>query len=310
MKSSPLESADAVAPSNAHNRPFTAVLRQTLHTAARVVSEAVFPTRCDCCGRFRSAVKPGSRRRLTKKAVSDRGIAIRRFRLQTILCKHCRNAVELTASPLCPICGVMFKSRLGADHVCQACLQRPPSYCRARAAAVYNPVMMRLIHAYKYGGKIRLADPLGSLLGDAFHRYWPDGDIDLAMPVPLHRRRFRQRGFNQAFLLLGSRGKAEDGFFGIPTNRKALMRARSTAVQAGLGRAQRRRNIRGAFQLRAPEDIRRRKILLIDDVLTTGATAEECSRVLMQGGAARVDVLTVARSMPPGESATGLSGYG
>ncbi|HHP7236599.1 MAG TPA: ComF family protein [Desulfobacterales bacterium] len=192
----------------------------------------------------------------------------------------------------------MFASRRGGDHLCYGCMQRSRYYHRARAATTYNKVMKRIIHTYKYGGHIRLADPLAALLQDAYRRYWPEGGIDLVLPIPLHRRRFRRRGFNQAYLLMQPRRKTRGALARLPTNLRALVRVRATPAQAGLGRADRRRNIRDAFQVRMPRSVAGRKILLVDDVYTTGATVEECSRVLVQAGAERVEVLTVARAMP------------
>ena len=135
---------------------------------------------------------------------------------------------------------------------------------------------------------------MGDILLAAFLRFWDSGDIDLILPVPLHPKRFRQRGFNQAYRLL-SNWKHEYSALAATTG--LLVKLRATAPQTGLGKVQRRRNIRNAFGVRQPEAIRSRRVLLIDDVYTTGATADECARVLLKCGAARVDVLTLARAV-------------
>lgn len=259
--------------------------------------QAVFPLRCVGCGRFLESRGRELRKR-PQEAEPAAGADHSAARMNEVLCAHCRLGVQLTASPVCTVCGAVFASRLGADHYCRSCIQRPQHYHRARAAAIYNPVMMRLIHAFKYAGKIRLAVPLAALLQDAFQRYWPEGGVDLVLPIPLHRRRFRRRGFNQAFLLMRPRRRTSGPLGSTPTNLKALIRVRATPAQAGLGRADRQRNIRGAFQVQNPQAVSGRRVLLIDDVYTTGATVDECSRVLLQAGAARVEVLTLARAMP------------
>ncbi len=128
----------------------------------------------------------------------------------------------------------------------------------------------------------------------AFLRFWDSGDIDLILPVPLHPKRFRQRGFNQAYRLM-SNWKHE--YSALAATTRLLVKLRATAPQTGLGKVQRRRNIRNAFGVRQPEAVRSRQVLLIDDVYTTGATADECARVLLKCGAARVDVLTLARAV-------------
>jgi len=143
-----------------------------------------------------------------------------------------------------------------------------------------------------------LARPLAALMLAAFHRFWQPGEIDAVVAVPLHRRRLYSRGFNQAALLarqwdLRMCGGRRPG----PLLEGALVRRRSTAAQTGLGRRQRLMNLRGAFALGRQADVAGKNLLLVDDVLTTGATAEACSRVLRAGGAARVDVLTLARSV-------------
>ena len=141
---------------------------------------------------------------------------------------------------------------------------------------------------------IKLFALLGIVLLAAFLHFWDGGDIDLILPVPLHPKRFRQRGFNQAYQLASDWKHIDSG---LAAATRLLVRRRATAPQTGLGKAQRRHNIRNAFGVQQPEAIRSQRILLIDDVYTTGATADECARVLLQCGAARVDVLTLARAV-------------
>ncbi len=159
---------------------------------------------------------------------------------------------------------------------------------------------MTVLQALKYKGKTRLAKPLGRLLFDAFISYPELGATELIAPIPLHASRARRRGFNQAALilkqwplLLRRQGGAPvqiagDGDF--------LKRARKTPAQTGLSRSQRMTNIRRAFALNAAAPVEGKTVLLIDDVCTTGATADECARVLKKGGAKTVNVLTLARA--------------
>jgi ComF family protein len=152
---------------------------------------------------------------------------------------------------------------------------------------------MEAIHMFKYGKKTSLCRPLGLLARETFFRFWDVSAIDLLVPVSLHVKRLRERGFNQAHLLIRRWAKEEE----IPFDGRALSRDRWTEPQTSLSRTERQKNIRGAFSVRHSEQIKGRKILLVDDVYTTGATVNECARVLMKAGAQRVDVLTLARAV-------------
>lgn len=196
----------------------------------------------------------------------------------------------------------MFVSREGEDHLCGGCLQDKPHFHRARAAGVYSGGLMALVHQLKYRGCLALVPPLSMLLRDTFGRHWEPHDIDLVLPIPLHAGRLRRRGFNQAQLLVDAWARAERqagrGGPRFAKARRVFVRSRATSPQTGLGKAERRRNIKGAFRVVAARAVHGRRLLLVDDVYTTGATANEAARILIQGGAARVDILTVARTMP------------
>ncbi len=170
----------------------------------------------------------------------------------------------------------------------------------ARAVGLYDKACMDVIHALKYKGRERLARPLSLLLLAALHRFWPVESIDLVVPVPLHIRKLRQRGFNQSFLLVKPwPAIAEEMPAGTPSppvDDHILCRQRWTEPQTGLRRRDRMINIRDAFGVRYPQRVRGKKVLLVDDVFTTGSTVEECARVLLKAGASRVDVLTLARA--------------
>ena len=160
---------------------------------------------------------------------------------------------------------------------------------------------MNLVLNLKYHGKIQLAKPLGKLLLVAFLQHWDADDVDIVIPVPLFKKRFKQRGFNQTFVLIKNwvdlAKELSADLTGLHIERQALMRIRPTATQTGLGRKERMNNIRNAFSVPESHKIVGKRVLLVDDVYTTGATVDECSRVLIKHGAACVDVLTLARAM-------------
>jgi ComF family protein len=217
------------------------------------------------------------------------------------LCTHCVEQIVRIESPLCHCCGMMFKSKEGGDRLCGDCIRSPKMFRMARAPVLYDQAFMDVIHCFKYKGKIQLAMPLGGLLLAALLRYWHKEQIDIVIPVPLYPGRLKKRGFNQAFLPLlkwtnaAKRLKLECP--AIQIEKQALRRNRATAPQTGLGRAQRLRNIKNAFSVREPHKIYGKRILLVDDMYTTGATVNECARVLYDHGAMQIDVLTVARAM-------------
>lgn len=192
----------------------------------------------------------------------------------------------------CPSCGRALQS--GGDHLCQHCLDRRPSFTRVWACATYarergDAPLNRAIRRLKYDRDVSFASPLGQLMADLLRHHC---DHDLIVPVPLHVDRLRWRGFNQAVVI--ARPLARQRRRRLEP--MALERLRPTPPQVGLDEATRRKNIAGAFAVRGDCDLSNLKVLLIDDVYTTGATAEECSRVLLRGGARQVDVAVLARA--------------
>jgi len=203
------------------------------------------------------------------------------------VCPECEAQIEWVASPLCPCCGRLFESPEGGDRLCGDCQTEPPPFARARAAAVYEGPVAAAIKRFKFGRQIVFQPLLQSWL----HR--PDclelvAEADLLLPVPLHPRRLKARGFNQALLLA-------QGFPEKPIGLEVLSRVRHTIPQVGLNPKERRENVKGAFAVSSPDAVQGKKILLIDDLYTTGSTVRECARVLLRAGAKRVEVLTVAR---------------
>jgi ComF family protein len=217
------------------------------------------------------------------------------------ICANCAGTYMPVESPKCSTCGVVFESREGEDHNCGKCLNAPNRFRMARSAGVYDKVLMAAIHCLKYKEKIQLARPFGIFLFLAFRRYWKKGDINLIVPIPLHKKKFRNRGFNTSFLLVKEWtliAKALNGSLpDIPVAGNILIRKKWTEPQTGLGRKERLQNVKGAFDVNDSLTVKGKKILLVDDVYTTGATANECSKVLLNAGAGHVDVLTLARAM-------------
>jgi ComF family protein len=221
--------------------------------------------------------------------------------MSPFLCANCSGSYMAVESPICSTCGIVFESREGEDHDCGECLNAPKKFRMARSAGVYDKVLMAAIHCLKYKEKIQLARPLSVLLFMAFCRYWNRENINLIVPIPLHKKKFRRRGFNTSFLLVKEWPCISNALYGalpvILITEDVLVRKRWTDPQTGLGRKERLQNIKNAFGVSDSSKVKGKKILLVDDVYTTGATVNECAKVLLRSGAARVDVLTLARAM-------------
>jgi ComF family protein len=204
------------------------------------------------------------------------------------LCTSCMEMVKIITAPICRRCGV--KVLAGEDRYCQGCLSSPPPFAMARSVAMYHEPVINLLHRLKYRGDTAVLQPLRQIISAPGASLLPP-DCDLIVPVPLHRDRLRQRGLNQALLLarLG-RGRGD-----TPIEPALLFRKVATPAQTGLSGAARRKNVRGAFAVKDTEVVRGRRICIVDDVFTTGATVSECARVLVRAGAGEVVVWTVAR---------------
>jgi len=163
----------------------------------------------------------------------------------------------------------------------------------ARALGYYGGPLQEAIHRWKYEGKITLNPIFGEWMAEGLHRYWDPHQMDLLIPVPLHRERLRERGFNQALLLVKELSRRT----GIPYRTRVLQKMKPTVPQVNLSGAEREKGVRGSFRRVERETLEGKSILLVDDVYTTGATGNECSKVLLAGGAERVDLLTLAHAI-------------
>jgi ComF family protein len=201
---------------------------------------------------------------------------------------------------VCSVCGERLISPYvlseGAEARCGLCQRAQPPYVKASAYGSYEGGLRELIHLLKYNQVRPAAHVLGRMLAEAIADLQPlFRDTVLVVPVPLHARKLRQRGFNQATLIAQSALKLTDASLELQPG--VLERCRETQSQIGLTRHQRRVNMRGAFAAPANTDIAGREILLVDDVFTTGTTVSECARVLRRAGASKVYVATVARTL-------------
>ncbi|MFH1349345.1 MAG: ComF family protein [Pseudomonadota bacterium] len=207
-------------------------------------------------------------------------------------CKTCFGGFSEITSPFCPICRRPFETLIEEDHLCENCLRKRPFYDAMGAPYRYEGCLREAVHQFKYAGKTYLGDSLGLLVG-AFARRWLDkSDGFLMMPVPLHTRRLRERGFNQSLVL----ARFVASMMGIELEYLSLRRVRDTQPQAGLKRDERRKNVRKAFELMDPKPVRGRTVVLVDDVATTGSTLNECARVIKKAGARKVLCLVLART--------------
>ena len=206
-------------------------------------------------------------------------------------CASCRQRIPPVSPPRCPGCGVPFEAP-GDDHLCSACLTERRFFSVARAMGIYEGWIAETLSRFKYHGASHLAIPLGNFMAECHDPDLLWSAIDLLIPVPLHPHRLRQRGFNQSLLLARQIGRRHS----IPVDFLSLERTRVTVPQVELSGAERKKNLYGAFRIRKKENIHQKHILLVDDVFTTGATARECSKVLLRAGAKKVDVITCARA--------------
>lgn len=277
-----------------------------LHKFYRAINQAVFPPKCLVCRTFfqpqawgvgmnsKPAAGHACARSPSLQSQLDRV-------LSDYLCPACIRGMVAVESPICVCCGMPFKSRQGDDHPCGECIVSPKKFGIARAPLVYDQILTKVIHSFKYKGKIQLAAPLAELLQTTFRWFWDQESIDMIMPVPLHIKRLRKRGFNQAYLLVRNwntaAGQNGSKLSDLRIERDVLVRTVFTAPQSALGRAERAVNIKNAFTLVDPDKIIDKRILLVDDVYTTGATVDECARILLKFGARQVDVLTLARAV-------------
>ncbi len=234
---------------------------------ADAVLNFVYPPVCQICQDARAGVEEG------------------------YVCEECLGKIPLLESPYCNKCGAPFEGAITNAFQCGNCKELELNFSFARAAVVTNPVMLDVIHRYKYNRALWFEPFLAGLLARQAAPGLLPGLWNMIVPVPLHPLKEREREFNQAERL--SRGLARA--LNIPVNTKLLRRVKATATQTMLSREQRTANVHKAFSFCGRENLSGEKIILVDDVLTTGATTSACAKVLLKAGAGEVGVWTVAR---------------
>lgn len=207
------------------------------------------------------------------------------------ICSDCHASLPFILSPACTVCGIPMAGA-GEDHPCSRCITTPPPYRTARAALRYEGSCRDLIHTFKYQYKSHLRRPLGLLMAHNLKYFAQHQRPELLVPVPLHVSRLRQRGFNQSVLL----GEILSKQWQIPLLRQGLQRIRPTVPQVELTRDQRLSNLKGAFVVKDGLPVLNRRVMLVDDVFTTGSTLRECARILLQAGCLEVSAVTIAHA--------------
>jgi ComF family protein len=213
------------------------------------------------------------------------------------LCLRCweRTQALQLVRPWCPSCGLPVSyPDTETAHLCGECVSSPPLFSGARSYGNYSGELSRIIQEFKFRGRRNLVRLLGPLMARAFFDSWDREQIDMLIPIPLHPKRRRERGFNQSELL----ARSLSTMLALPCCSQVIRRVRYTEPQVGLRDPERLRNVRGAFCCVRPDLAARKRLLLIDDVMTTGATARSATESLLSGGALRVSILTVARAVP------------
>jgi ComF family protein len=242
-------------------------------TALDALSSVLFPAPCRLCG---TALTNASR---------------------IPICKQCLDGFVSIPEPMCQSCGRPFVSPLAADAIqplCRLCRAQFYGFQRARSYAVYDEALSSAVVLLKYEGVRRLGEWFASRLAEMVERDPKAWQVDLVVPVPLHPERLRERGYNQAELIARPLAKR----LGLKFGSYLLVRTRPRPAQLVLSRTERWTSVRGAYAIREGARVDNLRVLLVDDVLTTGATLDSCSRALEKAGAAAVLGLTVARVLP------------
>ncbi len=246
----------------------TETLRARAAALARYVEFLVFPSDCRLCAR--PLGRPG----------------------ESAVCRECLARLEPRRGPACLRCGRFFEGA-GGDHLCGRCLDRLPPFTLHRSCGRYDGVLKELILLFKYEKLAVLARPLARFAAEALageEGLWQGADV--LIPVPLHRKRKRERGFNQSQRLARELARTRE----LPVLERCLVKVKSIPPQTSLEGAGREANVRGAYKVRQPERVRGRTVILVDDVFTTGSTLRECGLALKRAGAWEIRGLTLAQA--------------
>jgi ComF family protein len=227
--------------------------------------ELLFPSFCHLC---KSAAEPGQP-----------------------LCPECLSQMEYISAAKCSICGELFPG-FAVSHVCGDCAREKPHFEKARAWVKFQEPAVQITHSFKYNRAFHFLDWMAAGMIGVFQKEYAGEKFDMVIPVSLHWLRLIQRGYNQALILARPLSRE----LKIPIRAGALIRGRNTPPQVGLSRNQRRENLKKVFRVNNPKLVKGKNILLVDDVITTGATVDEAAKVLRKAGAEKVSVLAFARA--------------
>jgi len=233
------------------------------------LADLVFPPRCIACGNLADDCEDNP------------------------FCRSCLSRIHFIRSSICLSCGLPFGAGECKNHLCGECLSSEPCFTVARAVGTYETVLLDAIHRFKYKGSMHVGEALGRFMAQYDYPSLRISDYAMLIPVPLHLKRLRERGFNQSVILAREMARRHS----VPMNFSILKRRVWTEPQVTLGKEARKANVRGVFEVTDRGSIKGEKVLLVDDVFTTGSTVKECARLLMESGAAEVGVLTLARAV-------------
>ena len=207
------------------------------------------------------------------------------------LCSDCYSGFHRISSPFCPICGIPFNGS-GENHLCGRCLKKRPFFDTIKAPYIYEGKIKQAIYTLKYEKNTLVADIIGPIVAEFVCKQIGENKNITVVPVPLHPKRLRKRGFNQSLLIARHIADALDARMDF----LSLRRIQNTMPQAMLDKKDRRKNVRGAFRVKGHEPFKEKTVLLVDDVATTTNTLNECARVLKKAGAQRVMCAVIART--------------
>ena len=230
------------------------------------ILDLIYPRVCICCG----------------AAVKDE---------QALICWDCRATFEVITDPFCSICGDPVDGRVENVYQCSYCRRKTPSFDFARSAVHYRGAVRKAIHKLKYGHQSSVGRDLAKWMAAGYDAHYSGVDIDAVVCVPLYLKRQRERTYNQSSILAGELARN----LHVPAFTRCVKRVKPTESQVSLNARQRQVNVRNAFEVRDKGWVDGKRLLLVDDVMTTGATVNEVARVLKEARAATVHVLTVAR---------------
>lgn len=206
------------------------------------------------------------------------------------ICTECNNKVKYITHPLCTRCGKPFKTGRGVSHLCHNCIKGKNKFVKLRAVFEYNGAIVNLIQRFKFGDRVNLADFFAKELVKLYHIHFSTEGIDFLIPVPLSTKRLKHRSYNQSQLLVRLISKN----LLLPFYSDVLVKVRETPPQSRLKAEQRYDNVKQAYRVVDNSTLRHKKVLLIDDVITTGATVNACTKALLRAGVKSVYVMAVS----------------